>query len=284
MKKILVTGKNSYIGNKLYDYLFQKNKDNYIIEFLDMLDPNWISKDFKGFDSVFNVCAIVHQKKQKDEIYDLVNTELAIKIAVKAKECGIKQFIQMSTLSIFGIDDGIIDGTKVNPITTYGRSKLNADVKLMTMNDEKFRICIVRPPMVYGIGCKGNYQSLEKFAQKSPVFPSLKNKKDFIYIYNLTNFIKYAIDNELNGVFYPRDKEQLYLCDMIKLIGEFNKHKIHLSGIFNPFVKLLIKFNHRFKLIFSNNFCVIDDTSMWQAPYSTREAIFDMYKTKRIIQ
>lgn len=92
----------------------------------------------------------------------MVNHNLPVEIAVKAKKSGVSQFIFMSTAAVFGSKSIIINkDTKPEPDTYYGISKLAAEEELVKLGGTNFRVCIVRPPLVYGKGCPGNFQTLE---------------------------------------------------------------------------------------------------------------------------
>ena len=177
MKRVLITGANSFLGDNTKKYL--EEHGNYQVDILDMLDENWIKTDFSKYDVVFNVCAIVHRPDEKNiDLYYKVNRDLAVEIAKKAKEAGVKQFIQTSTDGVFGIDAGIMSiENGFCPKTNYEVSKYEADCLLEEMRNNSFKVCILRPPLIYGANCKGNFPKLVKFAKKYSFFPSLKNKK-----------------------------------------------------------------------------------------------------------
>lgn len=278
MKKVLITGANSFLGDNTKKYLEEHGP--YQVDILDMLNENWKETDFSKYDVVFNVCAIVHRPKEKSiDLYYKVNRDLAVEIAKKAKTEGVKQFIQTSTNGVFGIDVGIMSEEKgYNPRSPYEKSKYEADCLLEELKSDSFKICIIRPPLMYGKGCKGNFPRLEKFALKFPVFPSLKNKKDFIYIENMCDFVKFVIDNSINEVVYPRDNDTVAVSDMIKCISNLNGKNIHLWAFFNPFVKLLFKTNRSLKMVFGDCYCSEPVCSKpWIAPFSMNEALKKMY-------
>ena len=279
MKRVLITGANSFLGDNTKKYL--EEHGDYQVDILDMLDANWGKKEFSKYDVVFNVCAIVHRPKVKDsEIYFDINRDLAVEIALKSKKEGVRQFIQTSTNGVFGIELVIMSEDKgYNPKTPYEKSKYEADCLLTELRDDNFKICIIRPPLMYGKSCKGNFPKLERFALRHRFFPSLKNKKDFIYIENMADFIKFAIDNELDEVCYPRDNVVVSTSELIKRIAQINGKKMHLLAVFNPFVKLLYKCNHSLKLIFGD--CYYSGpvcSKEWHSPFSFEDALERMYK------
>lgn len=222
MKKILITGANSYIGASFEKYIKENYPNDYVIDTVDMIDGTWREKSFSGYDSVFHVAGIAHQKETKKnaQLYYEVNRDLAIETAKKAKADGVKQFIFLSSMSIYGMDAGVITKeTNPNPKSHYGKSKWQAEQEIAPLDSENFKVCILRPPMVYGKGCKGNFQTVVKLVKKSPIFPNVKNERSMIYIDNLSAFIKLSIDNGLSGVYFPQNRFYVCTLDMAKYIA-----------------------------------------------------------------
>ncbi len=240
MKRILITGANSYIGESVRDYL-SAYSDKYQVEIKDTIGWEPQSSDFVGFDVVFNVAGIAHIKEttENQHLYYDVNRDLVIKIAENSKAAGVRQFILLSTMSVYGLVTGSINkSTPVNPINAYGKSKAEADEAIRKMADDSFKFACLRPPMVYGKGCKGNYQSLRKFALKSPIFPNYNNLRSMIYIGNLCEFVKNIIDQEKCGLFFPQNDEYTNTSIMVKTIAECHEKKIRLTKAFNWSIKI----------------------------------------------
>ena len=240
MKRVLITGAKSYIGESVRDYLMNTS-DLYEVEIKDTTGWEPVISDFDGFDVVFNVAGIAHIRETFENryLYYEVNRDLVIKIAKKAKEAGVKQFILLSTMSVYGMTTGrITKDPPVNPVNAYGKSKVEADEAIEKMADDSFKFACLRPPMVYGKGCKGNYQSLRKFALKSPVFPNYQNERSMIYIGNLCEFVKGCIDFERSGLFFPQNREYTRTLTMVKEIANIHGKEIRLTKAFNWAVKI----------------------------------------------
>lgn len=209
MNRVLITGAGSYIGESVKEYLMA-TPDSYDVQSKDTMGWDPQPSDFEGFDVVFNVAGIAHIKETAEnrQLYYDVNRDLVVKIAENAKKAGVKQFILLSTMSVYGMVTGrITKDTVPNPVNAYGKSKVEADEAIEKLSDDSFKFACLRPPMVYGKGCKGNYQALRKFALKSPVFPNYKNERSMVYIGNLCEFVKEAIDQEKSGLFFPQNSE-----------------------------------------------------------------------------
>lgn len=247
MKKILVTGKGSYIGTNFVQELSQY-PDKYQVDELDMMDGSWKEYDFSNYDVIYHVAGLAHSTPDESqrELYYRVNTDLTYEVAVKAKKAGVKQFIFMSSIIVYGsgkIGENrmIKKDTPLTPDNFYGDSKKQAEIKIKPLENEQFKIVILRPPMIYGPNSKGNYPLLAKFAKKTPIFPTLKNQRSMLFVGNLVNFVKMMINNEEHGIFLPQNNEYVSSYQLVKEIAGLNHHKIVFTGIFNPLIKIFCK-------------------------------------------
>lgn len=250
MKKILITGANSFIGCS-FDAYMKKFSNEYIVDTIDLLDPDWLSSDFSSYDAIVHVAGIAHQKETKHNahIYYQINCELAVQTAKKAKDAGVKHFVFFSTMSVYGKNKGKITlDTKPKPNTHYGRSKLMAEKELQKLQDDSFNVSVIRPPMVYGKNCKGNFPKLLHLIKVLPVFPKINNVRSMIYIEHLSVFIKMIIDRCEPGVFFPQNKNYVSTLNLAQIVSVLTKRKIffsYLLGIFvfvsRPFVRVLSK-------------------------------------------
>jgi Nucleoside-diphosphate-sugar epimerases len=247
MKRILITGVNSYIGTSLEKWLGQYT-DKYSIDTVDMKVDSWKEKDFSVYDVVFHVAGIAHAdvgkvSEERKVLYYKVNRDLTIETASKAKSEGVRQFIFMSSIIVYG-DSGnskrIIDRSTVPvPSNFYGNSKLQAEEGIKPLESDDFKIVVLRPPMIYGKESKGNYPKLAKLAQKLPIFPDIDNQRSMLHIDNLCGFIKLMIDNEESGLFFPQNAEYVKTSEMVKMIAEAHGKKVKLTKIFNPAMYLM---------------------------------------------
>lgn len=242
MKKVLITGKNSYIGESIRDWLVMWPEKFQVSE-VCVIGDAWRQNSFAGYDAVFHVAGIAHvstDPKMEEEYYR-VNRDLAIEVAKQAKTDGVQQFIFMSSIIVYGeVKEGeITSDTIPNPENFYGKSKLQAEDGILELEDETFGVVILRPPMVYGKGSKGNYQKLAKLARHTPVFPNYNNKRSMIHLKNLCEFVRLILENKERGIFYPQDLEYVKTSDMVFQIGAIHKKKILLFKWFNPLIDLL---------------------------------------------
>lgn len=263
MKRILITGANSFIGTSFEQYINENYSEKYIIDTIDMKDSSWKNIDFSSYDSVFHVAGIAHSdygniSESKDKIYYTINTELTIETAKKAKAEGVNQFIFMSSAIVYGDskkigeDKTISKSTPLNPTNSYGNSKALAEKGLEPLNDEKFKVVILRPPMIYGKGCKGNYQLLVKISKVTPIFPYINNQRSMLYVENLCEFVRLMIENGEQGVFWPQNRELSNTSEFVKLIASVKNKKLVLVKGFNWLIKFMGLFSKRATKAFGN--------------------------------
>lgn len=237
MKRVLITGANSYIGMSFEKWMSQW-KTEYKVDTLDMRGEDWKKYDFSTYDAVFHVAGIAHAdvgkvSEEQKKLYYTVNADLAEKTAVKAKAAGVGQFIYMSSIIVYGDNQSarhmrvITKDTPVSPANFYGDSKVQAEKKLKKLESPEFKIVILRPPMIYGKGSKGNYPLLSKLAQKLPCFPVVNNKRSMLHVDNLCEFVRLMIDNEESGTFMPQNPEYVSTSHMVALIAKAHGRKMH---------------------------------------------------------
>mgnify|MGYP004543947927 FL=1 len=248
MKRILITGINSYLGGRFRQYMEQFPE--YATVSISMRDGSWRGEDFTGFDVVYHVAGLAHSDNgrispEKAQKYYEINTDLTKELAKKAKREGVKQFIFMSSAIVYGDSAPIgrrrrIDRSTVcTPANCYGDSKLQAELGLRRLEDKNFRVVILRPPMIYGPGCKGNYPVLSLFAQRLPVFPYVDNERSMLFVDNLMAFVKLMIDNEESGTFFPQNAEYSNTSELVRMIAEAHGKKLILVRGFTWALKFL---------------------------------------------
>lgn len=230
MKRVLITGVGSYIGNAVKEYLSGYPKE-YVVNVVRTREWQPSPEDFTSWHVVLNVAGIAHQRESRKNrhLYYDVNRDLAVKIAEAAKAGGVGQLIQLSTIAVYGMTTGhITKSTPPRPATAYGDSKYQADKEIRKLEDDSFRVACVRPPMVYGKGCRGNYQRLRFLALKLPFFPDCRNRRSMVYIGNLCAFLKMAIDSRCSGLFFPQNASFIETSSMVLHIAECNGKTVRL--------------------------------------------------------
>lgn len=244
MTKVLITGAGSYVGESVRKYILSTSSD-FEIDAVDTMNDAWKGADYGKYDVVYHVAGIAHVNAdpKMEPLYYKVNRDLTIEVAKVAKAAGVKQFIFMSSQIVFHESQSLktevlTQDTKENPNGFYGDSKLQAELGLHQLEDENFKVCILRPCMIYGPNAKGNFPRLAKLATKTPVFPCWHNKRSMLYIDNLAEFVKQTILRQLSGTFYPQNREQADTVEIIRFFAHHAGHKVWISRIFNPLVWL----------------------------------------------
>lgn len=234
-KKVLVTGSSGFVGQN-----FIKLANEFDIVEVDLLKQNTKDIDFSEIDSVLHLAAYVHQMNGgEDEQYYKINRDLAYQVARKAKNCGVKQFILMSTVKVYGEytiqDESWNEKSNCNPTDSYGKSKLEAESLIYNLQDSEFKIAIIRSPLVYGGGVKANMLNLIKLVDKFPVIPfgGINNKRSFVYVGNLVTLIKVIIDQQSFGVFISADDRPLSTTELVGFIAKsLGKKRILIKAMF----------------------------------------------------
>lgn len=244
MKKILITGAGSYVGESVRRYILSTSSD-FLIDAVDTMGDNWKKADYSQYDVVYHVAGIAHVNAdpKMEALYYKVNRDLTIEVARTAKAAGVKQFIFMSSQIVFHESQSLktevlTASTKENPNGFYGDSKLQAELGIKPLEDENFKVCILRPCMIYGPNAKGNFPRLAKLACKTPIFPCWHNKRSMLYIDNLAEFVKQAVLRELSGTYYPQNRELADTVEIIRFFAKAAGHRIWITRLLNPFVWL----------------------------------------------
>ena len=244
MKRVLITGANSFVGTNVAQWLM-KEPEAFSVDTVNMMNEAWKQVDYTKYDVVFHVAGIAHvdPKPEMALLYYKVNRDLDIEVAKWAKEHGVKQFIYMSSKIVYHASrslkgDCVTAHTQPQPNDFYGDSKLQAEKGLNELVDDRFKLAIIRPPMIYGPGNKGNLPRLAWLVQKTPIFPAWHNKRSMLHVYNLSEFTKQLIIREMGGVFFPQNAEYSDTVEIVRMFAKEHGHKVWITRIFNPLVWL----------------------------------------------
>ena len=284
--KLLLTGSGGFIGS----YFIDKYKERYEIKTFSFLKDDVNTLDCRYIDVVFHLSALVHQMggTSKEE-YERVNVTQTLELAKKAKESGVKHIVFMSTVKVFGEESNVVytENSICKPEDEYGKSKLKAEFELQKLEDKKFKVSIIRTPIVYGYGVKANIKSLVNLVNKIPILPfgKIKNKRSMVYIGNLCHLVDVLIQQKQNGIFLASDDQPLSTTRLIELIAKSLDKKKYLIKI--PFFGTLLKylkpsFHKRLygSLEIENN--LTKEKLNLVNPYSVEEGIKLMIKGEKI--
>ena len=242
MLNILLTGSSGFVGS----YFKNKYADNYNISTFSFLNDNFKELKFLRIDAIVHLSALVHQMggASKEE-YEKINVTQTLDLAKKAKENGVKHFVFMSTVKVYGeeTDLAYTELSECNPQDDYGKSKLIAEEELLKLEDDSFKVSIVRTPIVYGYGVKANIKNLISLVGKVPILPfgGIENKRSMVYVGNLCHLVDVIIQKKISGVFLASDDKAISTTGLIELIAKELDKKIYLVKIsfFESFLKLM---------------------------------------------
>lgn len=254
MLNILITGSSGYIASSLFR-LLEKYPERYRAEMMEMRSGSWRDRNLSQFDVIVHAAGIVHIKQTKKNIRDFydINRDMTAELAEKAKAEGVRHFIFLSSMGVYGMISGqITRDTPLNPKNAYSKSKLAAENILRILEDEHFSVAILRPPMVYGENCPGNYAKLKKWAVRLPFFPDIDNARSMLYIGNLCESIRLLAESGARGIFFPQDSRYIRTTEMFRIAAQSGGKKLRLTKIFNPAIRLAVKILPIFAKIFGN--------------------------------
>ena len=288
MRKVLITGLNSYIGNSFEAYC--ENSQEITCSKVSLKDENWKKTSWEQFDSVLHVAGLAHvDVRHADEEtrsrYYKINRDLTLKAAEKAKKDGVGQFLYLSSIIVYGDSAGIgedgciTERTQTSPANFYGDSKLQAELELLKLADEDFKVVIIRTPMVYGKNSKGNFPLLLKLSKTTPIFPKIDNKRGMIYIKNLCELVRQIIMQNRKGLFYPQNRELISTSQLVYMLAREQGKKVWLVPGTTWIWKVLSPMTGYVNKIFGNLYyeqSLADNSGLEYCIYSLEESLKEM--------
>ncbi|WP_374028780.1 NAD-dependent epimerase/dehydratase family protein [Bdellovibrio bacteriovorus] len=285
-KKVLLTGATGFVGSNF----LKRHGNDFDITCLDLRKVALESTSFAGYDSLVHCAALVHQMQgAPEQEYFKVNYELTKALAEKAKQEGVKHFIFISTAHVYGDSGSLTDHqtrlteeTVCHPHDPYGRSKLAAEEFLLTVQSNDFTVSIIRPPMVYGKGAKGNIVSLAKLIKLCPLLPLdyTKNRRSIVFVGNLCHFIALTVEKKAAGILLPQDAEAVSISTLVKEIAGAMDRKVVLFSIPSFLLTLIFKASKKLSLRLFGSLAMDSSASNkklgYTAKYSTREGLREL--------
>lgn len=277
MNTLLITGSHGFIGS----YFTKEYARRYNIARFSFLHDNFSTLNCKNIDAIVHLSALVHQMNGASaEEYQRVNVAQTLALVNKAKSQGVKHFIFISTVKVYGEENDIpyTETSPCFPQDDYGKSKLQAERELQKLQDENFTVSIIRTPIVYGYGVKANIKNLITLVKKTPIIPlgGIYNKRSMVYIGNLCHLINNVIEKRQNGIFLAADNEPLSTTELVKKIAQASQRKRYLIKL--PFFDYILKKSKPsfYQRLYGN--LIVDNTQTkqqlaFQNPYSTDEGI-----------
>ncbi len=286
MIKVLLTGASGFVGNNF----LQRYGDEFAITPVSLKSFPPESLDLSAYDCILHCAALVHQMQgAPEQQYFTINFELTKKLADTAKKAGVTHFVYISTAHVFGDSGDLYQHNKrlnerspCHPQDPYGKSKLAAERYLQSISDKTFIVSIVRPPMVYGRGAKGNIIGLIKLVKKLPIIPLgyKRNARSIVYVGNLCHYLALIIRKKAAGIFLPQDRKPISIGVLVETIALASDAK---RTILNPpqiLLKVLFILTPKISLRLFGTLAMNskegDEAIGYNAPQSTLEGLKEM--------
>ena len=170
-------------------------------------------------DALVHLAAIAHSDAADYSEVIAVNRDLPIEIARCARESGYRHFVFLSSAMVWGSSyDSVHMGTVEKPDTAYGHAKLEAEHALLATSSPDWIVSIIRPPLLYGAGVKGNLAKLLRAVHRWPICPLgvATNRRSLANVENLSEFIVYLIQRGLSGQYAFQDEDPVSTFEVLK--------------------------------------------------------------------
>jgi nucleoside-diphosphate-sugar epimerase len=230
MRNVLVTGANGFVGKRFLTY----NNHNFIIQTISLRNNDWQQQDFSHIDAVVHLAGKAHEmQKIDDQIYYDVNVQLTQNLFEKLTKDGVKHFVYISSTKVYGDDIQTVlnENSTCTPTDAYGKSKLAAEQFLLAQKN--CTISIVRPPLIYGAGVKGNMHKIMELCNSNKPLPfaAIDNKRSMVYVDNLVELINTIITKKEKGIFVAGDATPLSTTELVTYMRKALGKKRNLFSI-----------------------------------------------------
>lgn len=260
MQKVILTGSSGFIGSNIFYDL----KKKYIFNLLDRKDLdlifknkdikkiNKIKKEIDNADVLIHCAGLAHKPKYtfNNNSINQINVELTISLFKLISSLNVKKFIYISTAKVMGDSninfDPFNEDQLPNPMDIYSFSKYEAEKKLIKLcKSSKIELIIIRPPLIYGPGVKGNFLKLIKYIDNQNYLPlsNKKNMRSYLSTKNLSSAIDTIVNCRLDkvNIFFICDDENLSLKELSKKIAKYLYKKNNFIKIPDFIIEYIIK-------------------------------------------
>lgn len=269
MKRVLITGKNGSLSTAVAEYL--RTKTEYPVEQISLRGNTWKNTDFSDVYSIVHIAGVTPQNAKSTEDYYTINAELTKQLAEKCKQDGVRQFVYISSMAVYGIEQSmdvakgtVSEVTALNPTSDYGKSKLMAEEYITPIQNGSFQVAIIRVPSIYGKGKTEYIDQYKYLADKLPVIPRAfeDRYKSAICVDNLCELICLIIQEHATGIICP-DDGQISAVDFCSAIYP-NKKKSRFLG---KMIELFLKNNARILDYYGAVYYSSDLTNRFEGKY-----------------
>ena len=305
---ILLTGGSGFLGAALLrnrrfkqTLVIGRTRPKQCKHFVEsILDANCVlTRELRNIEIVVHAAGRAHVMKEESQksrdVYRAVNTLATLNLAEQAARAGVKRFIFISTIKVLG--NQTVAGrrlTNVDPLNAqdpYSISKAEAEIGLREiMARSNMEVVIIRPPLVYGRGVKGNFASLVNLISLSFPLPFgvVKNRRSLVSLENLVDLISTCIDhpNAKNQTFLVSDDYDMSTPELCRLLAEAGGHKSRILPVPPWLLRLgltLIGKNSIYERLCGSLEIDIDATKSilgWKTPQTVKDAMADCWLGK----
>ena len=220
-KSIVLTGASGFVGSRFR----LLNNEKYLIRTIPWEELSDDELELDGIEVVVHMAALNHRMGQvADEHYVNSNFKLSKTLGEQAKACGVGHFVFLSTVKVYGETNiggkPFTETDSCHPVDAYGKSKLDAENALKALESDSFKVSIIRSPLVYGPGVKGNMERLIKLAATAyPLgFKGIENERTMVFVDNLIALVDAVINSGQAGVFLAGDDHPISTSDAVSMI------------------------------------------------------------------
>ena len=217
-----ITGAGGFVGTQLLAVCTSSDINARTVSIRE--NPAATAIQLPPGDVLVHLAAIAHSNDPDEERVFAINRDLAVATAGKARDTGYNHFIFLSSALVWGSGYQSVGlSTPERPDTAYGRAKLEAEERLRAIESPDFTVTILRPPLVYGPGVKGNLAKLMRAAHLWPVCPLgvPDNQRSLLHVDNLASLILHLAAGRISGTFCPSDEVPYSTLEILERIASW---------------------------------------------------------------
>lgn len=252
MRRYLVTGVRGWLAGEL-DRRLSAFPGEYRLDRVSVRGDGWEESDWSSYDGVFHLASVVYGDDP-----EATNARLASRVAAKCVTDGVTWMLLMSSFSVYGAEarpDVLVhSSTAPEPVTPYGKSKLEAEMRAaVALDGSPVRLAVVRAPLVYGPGqARGSFPALAALARRIPVFPATDNARSMIFSQNLCEICRLLADERAGGVFLPQDGEYHDTATLVKNLAALQDKRVRIVPGASALTKLSVRLSPKLGKLFGS--------------------------------
>jgi len=220
MKQILVTGASGFVGSHWFESCRLREQ----CQAVSLQSKKVADLQLNGIETVIHMAGIAHRMGQPSgSIYYDVNRDMTLELARHARAAGVSQFIYLSSTKVMGDEGGYFDEQSVpHPVDDYGKSKFEAELGLGSLISGSFTVSIVRPPLIYGPGVKGNVLRIMELLSKPWPLPldGIDNARSMVSIANLIALLERIVELRAPGTFIAGDAAPISTTQLVRSLAD----------------------------------------------------------------